>query len=270
MNAVERIIYDLQYEIERPTSFGIFHIICLIITILLILYLAKRKETNHEKSLKRVLFTYGFIVLILEILKQVIWSFNYDAVTNIVTWDYQWYSFPFQLCSVPIYLSLICLFLKKGKLRDNLLTFMAFTTILGSISTAIYPEGCFVRTFLIDIHTMYLHLGGLVVSVYLLTSKEVEITFKNLLKAYKVFLSFAAFALLLDIVMYHSGVLQGETFNMFFISPYFTSSLPIFDTIQNNVPYLVFLCLYLLSIFLGSSIIYLIAKLIKNKIKMHK
>ena len=71
-----------------------------------------------------------FVALLLEVLKQIIWAFNYDALSGIVTWDYEWYAFPFQLCSTPIYVSLICLFLKKGKFRDALFSYLSYFTIL--------------------------------------------------------------------------------------------------------------------------------------------
>jgi membrane protein DedA with SNARE-associated domain len=50
---------------------------------------------------------------------------------------------------------------------------------------------------------------------------------------------------------------------MFYISPYFTSTLPVFDIIQENVPFTIFLLIYILAIFIGSAIIYCIAYLIK-------
>ena len=168
--------------------------------------------------------------LLLEALKQIIWSYSFDPAAGTGVWDYQWYAFPFQLCTTPIFVSLICAFLKKGPARDRLLSFLAFVSILGSLATALYPESCFVSTVMVDLHTMYLHFGSLVVSVYLLTSGEIRPRLKNLLRGYGVFLVFAALAELLNLAVYHSGVLQGESFNMFYISPWFPSSLPVFSS----------------------------------------
>ncbi len=137
---------------------------------------------------------------------------------------------------------------------------MAFVTILGSIATAIYPESCFVRTLLVDIHTMYLHFGSLVVSLYLLISKEVKITFNTFIKGYIIFLLFALSAEILNIIIYNSDILNGETFNMFYISPYFISSLPIFDIIQKNTPFVIYIIIYLVIIFIGSYLVFIISK----------
>lgn len=249
---------------DTPKSFGGFHIACLLLTFGTILYLYKKRKIFKEKQLKQILAVYAFGSLILEIIKQLIWSYEI-ASDGIVVWDYQWYAFPFQLCTTPMIVSIICLFLKKGKLRNTLFSYMSFVTILGSIAVAIIPTDCFVSDVWINIHAMWLHLGSLVVSIYLIMSEEVEVNIDNLKHGLITFVSLALLANTLNIVIYNSGILNGETFNMFYISPYFTSSLPVFNTIQQNVPYLVFLFSYFLAISLGATIIYLILKLITKK-----
>lgn len=258
MNFFEQIIYMLQGTMEEPKAFGWFHLLWIFIVIFSLFILYKFKNKYCEKQLKIVLFIYGFGALVLEIIKQVIWSFNYE--NGIVLWDYQWYAFPFQLCTTPIYVSLICLFLKDNKLRKSLLSYMAFITILGSITTIIMPDSCFVETIEVNIHTMWLHCGSLVLSIYLVMTKEVELNFKNFINAFVVFLMFVCLAECLNIVVFNSGILNGKTFDMFYISPYFISDLPVFNQIQENFPFVVFLISYILVIFIGAFVIYFIEK----------
>jgi len=264
MNSFEKILSFLQGEMSEPKAFGLFHILWLILVVISIIILYKNKKNYNGKQLKKVLAFYGLIALILEVLKQLIWSFNYDAITNTITWDYQWYAFPFQLCTTPIFVSLICIFLKKGKIREYLLSYMAYITILGSISTMIMPDSCFTTDILVNIHTMWLHLGSFVVSVYLLMSGEVKINIKNLMQAIIVFLIFVIIANNMNIIVYNLGVLNGEEFNMFYISPYFQSSLPVFDVIQRNVPYIVYLLIYIFALSLGGFIICFVSKIIRK------
>lgn len=252
---------------QRPTPFGWFHILCLILVLISIIILYKKKNFNSEKRLKKILFIYGFVALILEILKQIIWSYKIDPVNGIISVDYQWYAFPFQLCTTPIFISLICSFMKKNKIRDNMLSYMAYITILGSISTMIVPESCFVETILVNIHTMWLHLGSFVVSIYLIMSSKVKQDFKSFKGAVKVFIIFLLIAQTMNIIIYNSGILNGETFNMFYISPYFISSLPIFDMIQKSVPFIIYLIVYVVTLITGGFIIFLISKFIKKIIK---
>ena len=270
MNSFEKILYMLQAQMETPKPYGWFHWmwIAFVFASLLVLFLLRKKYSN--KQLKIVLGVYGIVALILEVIKQIIWSFNYDEITNIVKWDYQWYAAPFQLCTTPIFASIICLFLKECKIRTSFLSYMAFVTILGSFMTMIIPDSCFTKDILINIHTMWLHCGSLVVSVYLIMSGGIEVNKENFKNGFKIFLIFVLIAEILNIGIYNSGILNGETFNMFYISPYFISTLPVFDTIQQNLPFLIYLLIYIVAIFLGALTVYKTSNLFKNmKNKKH-
>lgn len=267
MTFFEKILYSLQVEMARPEAFGWFHWMWILLVVILITILFKLKNRYNNKQLKIVLGIYGIIGLILEITKQLIWSFNYNTVNNIVTWDYQWYAAPFQLCTTPIFVSIICLFFKENsKIQNSLLSYMAFVTILGSFMTIIIPDSCFTNDIVINIHTMWLHCGSFVVSIYLLISEIVKIDKQNLKEAFNVFLFFVLIAEILNISIYNMNILKGETFNMFYISPYFISTLPVFDFIQQTVPFILFLLIYILAIYIGSLIVYCIAYIVKKRI----
>ena len=263
MNLFERFVYWLQGTMETPVPYGWFHLMWIALVIIAIIILYKIKDKYNDRQLKTVLLVYGIIAFVLEALKQISWAFNFDPITNLVTWDYEWYAFPFQLCTTPIFVSLICAFLKEGKVRTSLLSYMAFVTILGSLATIIIPDSCFVSDILVNIHTMWLHCGSLVVSVYLLMT-SIKINKKNLINSLIVFLVFVGLALFFNILVYNIGVLNGETFNMFYISPYFISSLPVFDVLQETFPYLIYLVMYISIISLGAIIVYYISYFIKN------
>ena len=72
-------------------------------------------------------------------------------------------------------------------------------------------------------------------------------------------LIFFAIALTLNITFYKFNVIGDHTFNMFYISPYFISVLPVYNSIQESIPYIFFLLIYIISIFLGSNIVYFIS-----------
>ena len=256
------ILNFLNGKMERPVPYGWFHIMWIVLTTLAIFILYKIRNRYNEKQLKIVLGIYGIGTFILELLKQILWS--YDFSNN--TWSYTWYSAPFQICTMPLYISLICLFLKKSKLRDSLLSFVAFYAILGSFLTIIMPDSCFVSDILINIHTMYLHCFSFVLSIYLIMD-EIKPTKENLIGGFYVFLSCVFIALLLDISFYKFGFIGDETFNMFYISPYFPSTLPVFNVIYEKTPYILFLFIYIFALSIGSLIVYGIVKLF-NKLKL--
>lgn len=257
------ILQLLQLEMEEPTAWGWYHIMWLCITICIIYALYKIRKNHSEKQLKMVLGTYAGITLMTEFLKQVSWSFSLNDISELIEFDYTWYSFPFQLCSTPMYVCLICLFLNKSKIRDYLLSYVAYITILGSLSAVFMPDTCLVSDILVNIHTMCLHYGSLVVSIYLLMSGEVPLKMQQLKRGICVFFGLTLFANFLNIIIYNSGILLDETFNMFYISPYFVSELPVFNMIQQNAPYIVFLSTYIITLSLGGWIIYEVARYIQ-------
>ena len=251
---MEKVLLFLETEMATPQPWGWFHWIWIFITIGTIACLVTTKHS--EKKLKILLLTYGIIAAVLELTKQLIWTFDYNALLDIFTKDYQWYAAPFQLCTTPMYVSIMCGFMKPGKERQTLLSYMAFVTILGGLATILMPSSCFTSMIQVNVHTMWLHCGGLIVSVYLLASGVVKAEKDNLLRALCLFTFMVAAALIMNVVIYNSGVLDGDTFNMFYISPYFISSLPVFDMIQQNVPYAVFLAIYIIALSLGACLVY--------------
>lgn len=269
MSLFEKFIYSLQSTMKTPEPYGWFHLLCIAIVIILILILYSRRKYHNENQLKSVLAIYGIIAFLLELIKQLIWSFEYDFVLKKTVWDYTWYSFPFQLCTTPIFVSLICLFLKNNKLRKSLLSYMAYVTIIGSLLTIIMPQSCFVEDTIVNIHTMWLHCGSFIVSIYLFITKEVKIDKEYMKQGLIVFGIFALLAQLLNIGIYNSDILNGETFNMFYISPYFISTLPIFDIIQQNVPYILFLLIYIFAVILGATLVCYLGYIAK-KIQLNK
>lgn len=263
MNALRKILHILEKDMTTPTPFGWYHWLWIVLGVVAIALLYTQRRHAGEKQLKWVLGIYGIVAATTELLKQLSWSLDIGGAAGGFIWDYSWYSAPFQLCSTPIYVSLICLFLKKGKFRDHLLSYMGFITILGGLMTMLMPSSCFVDDILVNIHTMWLHCGGLVVSVYLLMSNAVPLERKSLLKAGVTFLCFVAVALTLNVAVYHSGILGDETFNMFYISPYFPSELPVFSAIQKAAPYPLFLASYVAALLLGSTVIFIIARAVR-------
>ena len=264
MNTFEKTLYALQASMKMPTSFGWFHWVCILITLATIFFLYQKRKQFSEKQLKTVLLTYAVIALILEIVKQIVWSFQYNPVANSVIWSYRWYAAPFPLCTTPMYACLIAAFLKNNKFKTALLSYVSFVTILGSIITICLPISCFTTMIISNIHTMWLHCGSFVVSIYLLFNNVVTSTKQNFYMSIKVFLYLVMMALILNIGVYHLNVLNGSEFNMFYISPYFISTLPVFNEIQKNTPYIVFLSSYILALSFGAGIVYQINRTVKH------
>jgi hypothetical protein len=73
-------------------------------------------------------------------------------------------------------------------------------------------------------------------AIYLYATRYVKLQHKTILKAIPIFAVTLGIALILNETLYHSGILNGEEFNMFYISPYFENFLPIYSEVHKAVP----------------------------------
>ena len=89
---------------DRPGVYGGFHVGALITVLILffLLILFRKRLPRGERALRRTLWVFALGLLLLEIGKQVVYS--YDPQTG---WSYDWSRFPFQFCSTPIYIALL-------------------------------------------------------------------------------------------------------------------------------------------------------------------
>lgn len=264
MTFFEKLIYIINdFTMARPNSFGWFHLIWLFGSIGVVILLTVKKPRDPAKRLRAVLLFYGYFALALEITKQILFAFHFE--NGVVTWDYQWYAAPFQLCTTPMLVACVAGFMKDSPARKALLSYIAFFTVAASIAVAFYPNDIFTTSVEVNVHTMFLHFGALTVSLYLLTGGYVLPTFKNFRHGFIVLTGFVVFAELLNVLIYKSGILEsGDVFNMFYISPFFPSTLPVFSVIWPLVPIQVFVLLYLLVFLAGGGIVYLIARIVYN------
>lgn len=260
MNIFEKILFFIQkQEMETPTPYGWFHLMWIAATIAVTALLCSGKSAASVRRRNRVITVYAVVSWVLEILKQLLFSMHVSE-PGTVTWSYQWYAAPFQFCTTPFITAFILIFLKEGRLKNALICYLAFYTVVAGYATVLMPTTLFIRMIEVDIHTMFIHCGSIVIGMYLLISGHARPALRNLRDAFFVFLVYVGIAELLNISVYHSGLLGPEdVFNMFYISPYFNSTLPVFCDLQPKLPYLLFLLIYVAALTAAAALICFIA-----------
>lgn len=233
MNFWQSILAFLDAEMEVPVSFGLFHLIWFALSFLVLIPLLRFPKQQSEQHIRRVVLVTAIIVIILEVYKQLIYSFK---EANDFAFDYQWYAFPFQFCSTPMYIGLLAGLTKKGKFHESLCAYLATYAIFAGTAVMVYPGNVFIETIGINIQTMICHGSMITIGIYLYATGYVKLSHKTILKAIPVFAVTLGMALIMNEVMYHSGWLNGEEFNMFYISPYFENFLPIYSDVHKAVP----------------------------------
>ena len=237
MRTLENNIRILQFTMERPSMYGVFHIMSLISVILLSIILIK-----YAKNKKKTIYIMSSIMLMFEVYKQL--SFSY----NDFSWSYSWYAFPYQFCSTPMYVGLLYSLIKNKKVSEYLECFLMTYSLSAGVCVMLYPSTVFISETLINIQTMVHHGFMVAMGIYLL-SKEKNIThIYN--KAFVVFFILSSIAIISNIITYYVNIDNG--LELFYISPFHNSTLPVFSIIDENSPYIVFIISYYLIFSIGS------------------
>ena len=261
MNFFNNLLRILDSKMEVPTLFGWFHLLWLSLAILAGVALCVTHKKGDDERVKRVVFTVAVIVALLEIYKQINFSFSYG---DAISFDYQWYAFPWQFCSTPMYVGLLTGIFRKGRIHNALCAFLATYAMFAGTSVMFYPTQALVDIIGINIQTMICHGSMLTVGIYLLYSQHVKLSHKTILPAMCVFGSALIIAVILNETVHYTGIATGETFNMFFVSPHHDPSLPIYSLVQAVVPYPWCLIIYFAGFTAASYAVLLVAMAAKS------
>lgn len=253
----------LDSEMIRPEMYGWFHILWLFITAAVTVFLCKVYRNATPKQVCRIILYVSLLVILLEVYKQINYTFSVTDAGKIEK-DFQWYAFPYQFCSTPMYIGLLASIIRKGKIHKGLCAYLATYAVFAGVAVMVYPGDVFIKTIGINIQTMICHGSMITVGIYLLYTGYVKAEHKTILKALPVFAVCVAVAVVMNEVMFASGILRGETFNMFFVSRHFAPSLPVYSLVQQYVAYPWCLLLYIAGFTAAAYIILLLAIGIKG------
>lgn len=237
-----KILQILNTQMETPVPYGPFHLLWLGITAVTAVLLALRSRKMNENTISNIVLVMAIVTIALEIYKQINFTFGDGSGEP----AYQWYAFPWQFCSTPMYIGLLAGLCRKGRLHDALCAYLATFSLFAGAAVMLYPVSVFIGTVGINIQTMVCHGGMVVIGVLLLASGHVKPEWRSLRRALPVFLAMVLSAALMNELAYRTGLLEEHTFNMFFISPYCDPSLPVYSLVQGVLPFPWCLAVYVL------------------------
>ncbi len=241
MSFWQRLLAVLDTEMPAPEPYGWFHLLFVLLSVIAVIPLYR--HCRQPGQIRRVVLLTALVVLALELYKQVNYAFSYE---NGISFDFQWYAFPFQFCSTPMYVGLLAGLTRKGKLHESLCAYLATYSIFAGVSVMAYPVTVFVKTVGINLQTMICHGSMITIGIYLLATGYVPLKSKTVVKALPVFLVNVALAAIMNEIAYVAGLLETDGFNMFFISPHQDPHLPVYSLVQQAVPYPWCLVIYVL------------------------
>ena len=252
---MKRFFEALAIPMETPKSYGTFHISFFLIGLAVCIIAAVLLRKTDEKQNKIVLGVVGLTLIITELLKQL---FYYYIIGNET---YPWWIFPFQLCSVPMYLCIIAIFLPKCKFREHLFEFMFAVNMVGGFISFLEPSGLNHPWLFLTLHAYIWHMLLVFLGLYLYFSKRACTTKTGYLKAIITFISLVCVAQIMNLTINKPG------FNMFYISPYAQSPLAVFSMFWEKFGWFSNMLLYILAISIAAAVVYYIFYLFRKKKK---
>ena len=261
MNFLIKLFELLDWQITTPTSYGRFHLLWwgIVIISTLLLCIAHRKRPI---SIHALLLGVSITVVLLELYKQLNYAVSY---TDGLSFDYEWYIFPWQFCSMPMYVGLLAGIVKKGRIHDALCAFLATYAVFAGLCVMLYPGDVFTSTLGVCIQTMFCHGSMITVGIFLFFSGHVKLQHKTIFRAIPVFVVTLLIAVALNEVAFRIGLLESDPgFNMFYVSPYGDPHLPIYSTVQAHVPFPWSLAIYFATFSLAAYLILLIAMAVRR------
>lgn len=256
---MDKLMEATAWRMETPKSYGAFHLIFTFVGFALCIFLAYKLRGLSERGHKIVLISVGAFLILTEIYKQLFYYFYINDNS------YAYNIFPFQLCSVPMYLCIIAVFLKPGKIQNGIYGFLTTFNLLGGLMAFIEPSGINHSFWTLTLHAYLWHMMLVFLGFYLIASGRILRHTKNFLYATVTFVVLCAVAFCINLIFWDAS---GGSINMFFVGPR-NSSLFFFKDIAANYGWYVSTILYIPVVTLGAYIVFLPVHL-WDKYKLHK
>ncbi len=249
---MEAFLHWTAWVMEKPTSYGAFHLVATLLLLTAAVAAAWLLRNTGDRGNRIVLAAVGGFLLLTEV---------YKILFHIVVNPYDWGffgCFPFQLCSVPMYLSLFCAVCRNEKLNHWLYEYMFAVNMFGGIMAFVEPSGINHGFWSLTIHAYVWHMLLIFLGLYLYFSKRVCTDRHSCKKAVVVYLASCVLAQSFNLIF------AGKV-NCFYISPYVRSPLAVFTDIYATCGWVVNMVLLILALIIASALVYYIGYFIRVK-----
>lgn len=247
MNFIEQFIEATAWTMEKPKAYGPFHLIFTFVGLAVCVLLAYLLRKTGKRGNRIVLVSAGVFLMITEVYKQFFYYYHIGGGS------YQWWIFPFQLCSVPMYLCVIAPFLKEGRLQDMMYKFMTTFNLLGGLMAFIEPSGIVHEYWTLTLHAFIWHMTLNFIGFYLIASGRGAKTMKDYRNGVFMFLVLCVIAFAINLIFW--DVSKGDI-KMFYVGPA-ESPLIVFKDIAKNCGWYISTLLYIPTVCAGAFIVFL-------------
>ncbi len=198
-----------HFEMIKPMPYGTFHLSFLFLSILVLIIFCRRFKPKNERQNNRILFFIGVFLLVLEIYKQFYFTYTIGGG------HYVWAVFPFQPCSIPMYLCIILPFIKNRNIKRSFYNYIYLYGTLGGIVVFLFPNNVLTTHLSMNLHTLFWHFTLIFLGVFLYKTDMIDIR-SGYGRPTLLYLCFAVIALFINILVHK---FLNQFISMFFIGP---------------------------------------------------
>ena len=242
LSFIKTLLQASAWPIQAPEPYSAFHILLCAAGIPLAVFLARRlaRTSTHPCG---VLFICGLVLVVSELYKQ---GFLYFVAGQ---GRYNWWYFPFQLCSVPMYLCLILPLFKHTphcRMEKCICTFMQDFALLGGVMALAEPSGLMHPYLLLTLHGFLWHFMLIFIGLYCAMTGLGGRTPGDFVSMLPLFLACVCIATFINVASHPYG-----NADMFYISPYYPNGQIVFHQIALTIGTAPGNLLYLAAMVLG-------------------
>ena len=198
----------------------------------------------------RLFFLCGLLMLGSEIWKQLTLTFQLGRG------QYNWWYFPFQLCSIPMYILLVYPWIRRERIRHVLLTFLMCYSLLGGIAVFADTSGLHYSLPSLTLHSYLWHILLILLGIFSGTVCIKSFGNRSALRAFAGSTGLYLLCCLAAEIMNLSFDRLG-TINMFYINPDYRMQQIIFHNLSFLIGNLPAIFLYIAATILGAFLLFL-------------
>ena len=210
MNIIEKFMHLVAVGMTPPPAYGVFHISLIVVGMTLCISLAWLCRKFDDRKNKILLLAFAGVLIFSEIFKQLF--LFYVIEDNSIYWG----EFPFQMCSLPMYLCPIAVFCKNERIKKVCYGFMMCFNLLGGFAGVFEPSGVFLDHVALTVHAVAWHYSLVFLSFYIIFSGRAGRKKEDLFDIIKLFVLLCFIAFVINTLI---GITVGDEVNMFFVGP---------------------------------------------------
>lgn len=252
MNIIIDFLKNTSWRMDQWKPYEKEHLILLVIGISTAVYFAIKLRNISEKENRVLLAILSVYFVLTEIYKELFLSY-------IIEDGYCWSDFPFQLCSIGMYLCVVAVFFKKKEITEVIYCFLGTYNFMGGIAAFLEPESMFYSYVTMTIHSILWHYLLIFIGLYSIISGRVKYNLRVFSKTIFLYLILCIVAYILNAIFMNMS--QNEM-NLFFIGPG-KSDVIILEDISNKYGSTIETIVFTIASTIGAAIIYIITFLLR-------